>query len=249
MSVFITGASSGIGAACAWQFAAQGKELILMARREDRLRELADQLRSKHPVPITLCPLDVREHAKLQSWMREHAGVAERVEVLINNAGLAKGLDPLQSGKTEDWEVMIDTNLKGLLYVTRALLPAVIKNRGHVVNIGSVAGHYTYPNGNVYSATKWAVRALNESLRLDLHGTGVRVTEIAPGMVETEFSDVRFHGDRARAKQVYQGMQPLTPQDIAETIRWCVDRPKHVDIQSLTIFPVDQASVTLVKRS
>lgn len=248
MSVFITGASSGIGEACAWEFAANGKDLVLMARREDRLQKLATEIRAKYPVEITTCRLDVRDREGLQTWISDHAKLVDKVEILVNNAGLAQGMEPLTTGKPDDWDVMIDTNVKGLLYVTRGLMPALIKNRGHIVNVGSVAGRHTYPNGNVYCATKYAVRALNEAMRLDLHGTGVRVSEVAPGMVETEFSEVRFDGDRERAKQVYAGMQPLTAHDIADTIRWCVDRPKHVNIQEVVIYPVDQSGVQLVKR-
>jgi len=249
MTVFITGASSGIGEACARDLAGGGKDLILMARREERLQALAKEIQDRHSVQIALCPLDVRDRKGLQRWVTEHSALVDKIGILINNAGLAQGLDPLPKGNPDDWDVMIDTNVKGLLYVTRALMAPLIKNRGHIVNIGSVAGRYTYPNGNVYCATKYAVRALNEAMRLDLHGTGVRVTEIAPGMVETEFSAVRFGGDRERAKQVYAGMQPLTARDIAETVRWCVDRPRHVDIQEVVIYPVDQAGTGLVKRN
>lgn len=248
MSVFITGASSGIGEACAWEFARAGKDLILMARREERLSALAESIQARHSVKVGMCPLDVRDRVGLQHWVAENASLVDGIDVLVNNAGLARGLESLPKGKFEDWDVMIDTNVKGLLYVTRSLMAAIVANRGHIVNLGSVAGRYTYPNGNVYCATKYAVRALNEAMRLDLHGTGVRVTEIAPGMVETEFSEVRFNGDRERAKSVYAGMQPLTAQDIAETVRWCVDRPKHVDIQEVVIFPVDQSGVGLVNR-
>jgi NADP-dependent 3-hydroxy acid dehydrogenase YdfG len=250
MSIVITGASSGIGEACAWEYARAGKHLVLIARREDRLRALADRLREKHPkVELTLAVLDVRHRAELEAWAAANAALIQRTEILVNNAGLARGFDELPKGNPEDWDEMIDTNVKGLLYVSRIFFPALIANRGHIVNLGSVAGHYTYPKGNVYAATKFAVRAISESMRLDLHGSGVRVTEIAPGMVETEFSEVRFHGDRDRARQVYQGVRHLTAQDIAECVVWSTSRPAHVDIQTLMVFPTDQGGVGLVKRS
>lgn len=248
-SVFITGASSGIGEACARAFAAAGFNLVLAARREDRLQGLARELREAHGIQVDAFSLDVRSRKAIESLISTHPLIFDRVRVLINNAGLAKGKEPIQTENPEDWDVILDTNVKGLLYVTRALLPGFIASGdGHVVNIGSVAGHWTYPGGAVYAASKFAVRALNESMRLDLSGTGVRVTSISPGMVESEFSLVRFGGDAEKAKAVYQGMRPLTPADIAETVLWCVQRPKHVNIQDVVIYPTDQASVTVVKR-
>lgn len=246
--ILITGASSGIGEACARAYAERGKELVLAARRVDRLERLAEELRAKHAVPIHLQALDVRDRAAVEEWIARDSALLSRVEVLVNNAGLAKGLDPLQGGSIEDWEQMIDTNLKGLLYVTRGILPLMLQaGRGHIVNMGSVAGRWNYPKGNVYSATKAAVRALNESLRLDLSGTGIRVTEIAPGMVETEFSEVRL-SDVDKAKAVYQGMKPLSAHDIAEAIVWCTERPAHVNVQEIVLYPVAQASPTVVSR-
>lgn len=248
MSVFISGASSGIGEACARIFAAHRYDLVLVARREDRLKRLAEELKSKHDIQIHCFELDVRNREKVQTLLHapspEIASILEGVEIVINNAGLASGLDPIQEGQLDDWDTMIDTNLKGLLYVTRAFLPQMIRQkRGHIVNLGSVAGQWVYPKGNVYCATKFAVRALTEGLRMDLAGTGIRVTEIAPGKVETEFSQVRFHGDLEKAKAVYAGSHPLSPTDIAEAILWCVQRPAHVNIQQLTLFPTDQGSV------
>jgi 3-hydroxy acid dehydrogenase/malonic semialdehyde reductase len=250
MSVFITGASSGIGEACARAFAAAGYDLVLAARREDRLARLAQELMQKHRIQVDLFKLDVRSQKAVRTLVEGNPRVFGAVEILINNAGLAKGRDPIQTENPDDWDMMIDTNIKGLLYVTRALLPGFIaRGNGHVVNLGSVAGHWTYPSGAVYSATKFAVRALNEAMRLDLNGTGVRVTAVSPGMVETEFSLVRFNGDEAKSKAVYEGAQALSPADVAETVLWCVQRPKHVNVQELVIFPTSQASVNLHKRT
>jgi 3-hydroxy acid dehydrogenase/malonic semialdehyde reductase len=249
MSVFITGASSGIGEACARAFAAAGRDLVLAARREEKLTALAHELTSKHRIQVDTFKLDVRSKKAVKELVEGNARIFGGVSVLINNAGMARGLDALQDGNPDDWDQMIDTNFKGLLYVTRAILPQfVAKGEGHIVNIGSVAGYWTYPRGNVYCATKYAVRALTESMRLDLHGTGVRVTEVSPGLVETDFSRVRFSGDEARAKSVYSDTKPLTPSDVAESVLWCVQRPKHVNVQELVIYPTVQASVGLIKR-
>jgi 3-hydroxy acid dehydrogenase/malonic semialdehyde reductase len=250
MSVFITGASSGIGEACARAFAAAKYDLVLAARRDEKLQALAQELSSKHRVQVDTFKLDVRSRKAVQELVDGHPRVFGGVDVLINNAGLARGADPLQEGNPEDWDAMIDTNVKGLLYVTRALLPGMIqRGSGHVVNMGSVAGQWVYPKGNVYCATKFAVRALTEGLRQDVHGTGIRVTEISPGMVETDFSRVRFSGDESKAKAVYAGTEPLAAADIAETILWCVQRPKRVNIQELVIFPTAQSAVGMVKRN
>lgn len=247
--IFITGASSGIGAACAESFASEGKDLILGARRLDRLQTLAAELKAKYKINVHCIQLDVTNKSQVFGAIEKHRSLFEAVELVINNAGLALGLGPIQDGNTDDWDTMIDTNIKGLLYVTRAIAPLMIaKAKGHVVNIGSVAGHWVYPNGNVYVATKHAVRALNEAMRLDFHGTGVRVTTIDPGMVETEFSVVRL-GNEAAAKKVYQGMTPLSAADIADAVHYAFSRPPHVNIQELVLFPTDQASVGLVKRT
>lgn len=248
MSVFITGASGGIGEACARAFAAARFDLVLAARREDKLQALANELAAKHRIQVDTFGLDVRSHKAVVELIEHNPRVFAGVNVLINNAGLAKGVDALQDGKPEDWDAMIDTNVKGLLYVTRALLPGMIqRGDGHIVNLGSVAGHWVYPKGNVYCATKFAVHALTEALRLDVHGTGIRVSEISPGMVETDFSLVRL-GDPAKAKAVYEGLEPLTAADIAEAVLWCVQRPKRVNIQEVVIFPTAQSAVGMVKR-
>ena len=249
MSVFITGASAGIGEACARAFAAAKQDLVLVARRKDRLEHLRDELVKAHGVKVDLVALDVQDRKAVDALFRERKELLSKVEILINSAGLAKGRGPIQDGLPEDWDVVIDTNIKGLLYMTRAFLPQMIaRGDGHIVNLGSAAGFWTYPNGNIYSATKYAVRAITESLRLDLNGTGIRVTEVSPGMVETDFSRVRFGGDEEKAKAVYAGMTPLNAVDVAETILWCVQRPKRVNIQEVVMFPTDQASVSVVSR-
>ncbi|MBC7693522.1 MAG: SDR family NAD(P)-dependent oxidoreductase [Methylotenera sp.] len=246
--ILITGASSGIGEACARQFAARGRDLILVARRLDRLESLARELRDQHSVQVHCFELNVTDFKAVSELVASQPSLFTRVDTLINNAGLGKGLDPIQSGNPEDWDVMIDTNIKGLLYVTRVILPLMIqKKRGHLILMGSVAGRWTYPRGNVYSATKYAVKGLTESLRLDLLGTGIRVTEIAPGMVETGFSEVRL-GDAEKAKAVYAGMTPLTANDIADAVVWAEGRPQHVNIQEIVIYPTDQASPSVVQR-
>lgn len=248
-TVLITGASSGIGASCARAFAAAGARLILAARRRDRLEALASDLQTDHNTDLHLLELDVRDRAQVETNLGTLPADWANVDILINNAGLSRGLEKLHEGSVEDWEEMIDTNLKGLLYVTRTLLPGMVqRGKGHVINLGSIAGHQTYPNGNVYCATKAAVRALSEGIKMDLLGTPIRVSSIDPGLVETEFSNVRFHGDGDRAKQVYQGMTPLTPDDIADIVLFCATRPPHVNIGELLVVPTDQSSSTLVHR-
>jgi 3-hydroxy acid dehydrogenase/malonic semialdehyde reductase len=247
----MTGASSGIGEACARAFAAVNQDLVLVARRKEKLDKLASELGglSKQPIRVHTFEVDVRDPHSVRKLFKDHGDVLKSVDTLINNAGLGLGRGPVQDGEEDDWDQMIDTNVKGLLYVTRAFLPQMIEAQtGHIVNLGSVAGYRVYPGGAVYCATKSAVRALTEGLRLDLLGSGIRVTEIAPGMVETNFSKVRFKGDVEKANAVYKGMRPLTAVDIAESILWCVQRPAHVNIQSVTIYPTDQASPEHVKR-
>jgi len=244
--ILITGASSGIGAACAQVFAQAGARLILAARRRQRLEELAASLA---PCPVHLLELDVRDRSQVESSLSQLPSDWAEIDILINNAGLSRGLDKLHEGSISDWEEMIDTNIKGLLYITRTVVPGMVKrDRGHVVNIGSIAGHQTYPKGNVYCGSKAAVRAISEGLKQDLLGTPVRVTSIDPGMVETEFSSVRFHGDTERAKKVYQGLTPLTPADVADAVFFCVTRPVHVNISEMLLVPTDQATATLVHR-
>lgn len=248
-TVLITGASSGIGAACARAFAAEGARLILAARRRDRLESVAARLQADSSIDLHLLELDVRDRAQVETTLQSLPPAWSQIDILINNAGLSRGLEKLYEGDPQDWEEMIDTNLKGLLYVTRTVLPGMVeRGKGHIINLGSTAGHQTYPNGNVYCATKAAVRALSEGLKMDLLGTPVRVTSVDPGLVETEFSDVRFRGDSDRAKQVYQGMTPLTPDDIADIVLFCASRPPHVNINELVVMPTDQSSSTLVHR-
>lgn len=246
--ILITGASSGIGESCARAFAAQKRPLFLVARRLDRLKRLAAEFKRKYKVKVEIAQLDVSSSKAVSAFSKKYAKLLKQVDVLINSAGLAKGFETIQEGKTKDWDQVIDTNLKGLLYVTHAVLPAMIAaGRGHIINLGSVAGFYTYPKGAIYCASKYAVRSLSEALRADLLGKGIRVTEISPGMVETEFSEVRL-GNKDRAKSVYAGMKPLTPADIADIAVWSVSRPAHVNIAEVIVYPTDQASPTLVSR-
>ncbi len=248
-TVCITGASSGIGAACAEEFAKFGCNLMLLARRQDKVESLAHRLSAAHSIKTFTAQLDVRKQKDVEqffSWLPEEW---KTIDILVNNAGLARGLSKLHEGRVDDWDEMIDTNVKGLLYVTRSVLPAMIeRNAGHVINIGSIAGSQTYPMGNVYSATKFAVVGLSRSLKMDLLGTAVRVSSVDPGLVETEFSQVRFRGDTARASKTYEGMTPLTPYDVAEAVIFCATRPAHVSIQEVVLTPTDQASVTMVNR-
>jgi 3-hydroxy acid dehydrogenase/malonic semialdehyde reductase len=245
-TVLITGASSGIGAACARQLAETGARLILAARRHDKLAALAQTLDS---ATTRLLPLDVCQPEAVAAAIAGLPPDWQTIDVLINNAGLSRGLDKQYEASLQDWEEMIDTNIKGLLYVTRAVVPGMVqRGQGHVVNVGSIAGRQTYPGGSVYCATKAAVKALSEGLKLDILGTPIRVTNIEPGLVETEFSEVRFRGDRDRAKSVYDGMTPLTPEDVAEAIVFALTRPAHVTISEIFLMPTDQSSSTLVHR-
>jgi 3-hydroxy acid dehydrogenase/malonic semialdehyde reductase len=247
--VFVTGASSGIGQATAQAFAALGSRILMCARRGERLEKLAATLEYEHKVPVHFFRLDVRDQAAVDRAVAGLPAEWRAVDVLVNNAGLSRGLDKLPQGLVDDWEEMIDTNVKGLLFVSRAVIPGMIeRGRGHIINIGSIAGHEVYPGGGVYCASKFAVRALSKGLRLDLNGTPLRVSEISPGMVETEFSLVRFHGDAERAAKVYQGLTPLGPDDIADAAVWCATRPAHVNVSDVVIWPTAQASATLVKR-
>lgn len=245
--VLVTGATAGIGAATAEAFCAQGAEVIAVGRREDRLHDLAEQWADRHAAHVLPVALDVQDRDAVVDLARRHKKLFD-VDILVNNAGLAKGLDPLQSGDYGDWKTMVDTNVLGLLSMTRECLPALQKRRGHVVNLGSVAGRWVYGGGAVYAATKFAVRALSEGLRYDLGGTGVRVTNIEPGLVETEFSSVRFDGDASRAEKVYQGYEPLRPADVADAIVWSCSRPAHVNVQELVLYPTAQAGVSTVHK-
>jgi len=247
--VFITGASSGIGESCARAFAGEGARLLLAARRKSRLDELAPQLLAAGSEAVHSFGLDVRDQPKVEASIAALPSEWQAIDVLINNAGLSRGLDKLYEGHPEDWDEMIDTNVKGLLYVTRAVVPGMVeRGSGHVVNMGSTAGEITYPKGAVYCASKAAERAINDGLRQDLLGTPVRVTSVDPGMVQTPFSEVRFRGDTERAAKVYEGVTPLTPEDIADAILWAVTRPAHVNIARIVMTPVDQANSLLFNR-
>ena len=247
--VLITGASSGIGRSCTRAFAEKGARLILAARRYERLEDLAVELNRKLGEDIFFFVLDVRDQPAVERAVTELPAGWRDIDVLVNNAGLSRGLDKLHEGKLEDWEEMIDTNIKGLLYVSRAVIPGMVKRgEGHIINIGSIAGYEVYPGGNVYCATKFAVRALSKALRLDLNGTNIRVSEVSPGMVETEFSLVRFRGDKERAAKVYQGLTPLSPDDIADAVVYCATRPPHVNISEIMVMPTAQASATMLHR-
>ena len=248
--VLITGASSGIGAACAAAFAKEGARLLLAARRLDRLQRLEPELRAAGAADVLLLALDVRDGAAVDRAIDALPASWKDVEVVVNNAGLSRGLDKSHEGSRDDWDEMIDTNVKGVLHVNRAVVPLLVaRGRGTVIHVGSIAGRQVYPGGNVYCASKHAVRALNEGLRLDLLGTGVRVATVDPGMVaETEFSLVRFHGDALRAAAVYRGLRPLTPGDVAETIVYVATRPPHVNVAETVLLPTDQASATNVHR-
>jgi NADP-dependent 3-hydroxy acid dehydrogenase YdfG len=244
---FITGASSGIGLATARAFAAQGARLLLAARRKERLDTERSTL--KGAADVHTIQLDVTDHAAVERAIAALPQEWQAIDILVNNAGLSRGLDKVYEGKRQDWEEMIDTNVKGLLYVTRAVVPGmVVRGRGHVINLGSTAGELTYPNGAVYCASKAAERAINDGLRQDVLGTPVRVTSVDPGMVETDFSLVRFHGDSDRAAKVYKGVKPLTPEDVAEVIVWAAGRPAHVNIARVLLTPVQQANSLLFHR-
>lgn len=245
----ITGATSGIGAACAHLFAAQGYNLVLLGRREQLLAEVSKHLEDKYAVEVKKIVADVRDNEDLSYRLETLPQQWKKVDVLINNAGLSQGLDPIDKGNIDDWDTMIDTNVKGLLYTTRIVSNWMIARKaGHIVNIGSIAGKEVYPNGNVYCATKHAVDALNKSMRIDLLPHGIKVTAINPGMVETEFSKVRFKGDEGRAKKVYDGLEPLVANDIAEAIWFVVSRPAHVNINDMLIMPTAQATGTIINR-
>jgi 3-hydroxy acid dehydrogenase / malonic semialdehyde reductase len=246
---FITGASSGIGKSCAEVFARERSNLILSARRIDRLKTLASKLEKQNGIKVKCLKLDVRNYDEVKKVIDSLDNNWKKIDILINNAGLSRGLDKIYEGKKEDWDEMIDTNVKGLAYVTRHVLPLMVKRKkGHVLNIGSTAGHDVYPAGNVYAATKFAVKALSQSTRYDVLDKGIKVTSVDPGMVETEFSLVRFSGDKERAKKVYTGIKPLSPKDVAETVLFCATRSQNVNINQVILTPLAQASSTQIVR-
>ena len=247
--VFITGASSGIGAATAMEFARHGAKLLLCARRLDRLQAMDAELRDAGAPDIFTFELDVRSRETVHTAFANLPEPWRAIDVLVNNAGLSRGLSKLYEDDIENWEEMIDTNIKGLLYITRSIVPGMInRNHGHVINLGSIAGHAAYPNGAVYCATKAAERFLSDGLRIDVNGTAVRVTSIDPGMVETDFSKIRFRGDEERAAKTYQNIDPLQPEDIADAIVWAATRPPHVSIQTVVLTPTAQANPFIITR-
>ena len=246
-TALITGATSGIGMATAKLFAENGVRLILCGRREERLKQLSEELSVF--TEIHTLNFDVRDKERISALIQSLPTNFSKIDILINNAGNAHGLDSIEDGNPDDWDAMMDINVKGLLYVTKAILPGMIKrNSGHIINIGSTAGKEVYPKGNVYCASKHAVDALNQAMRMDLNGKGIKVGAINPGLVETEFSEVRFKGDSQRAEKVYQGYTPLKPEDIADIILFAVTRPPHVNIADLTVMSLDQASSTIVNK-
>jgi 3-hydroxy acid dehydrogenase/malonic semialdehyde reductase len=247
-TAIITGATAGIGEATAIEFANLGFTLILTGRRKERLTKLKAELESKYKISVSIHSFDIRVKAEVENFCRHEIGDIS-IDVLVNNAGLASGLSPLHEGNVDDWEKMIDTNVKGLLYITREIAPRMVAQQsGHIINVGSIAGVEVYPNGNVYCATKHAVKAISEGLRKELYDKGIKVTNVAPGMVETEFSIVRFYGDENRANAVYDGVEALAAKDIADCISFAVTRPKHVNIADMLVLPTDQGSATQVLR-
>ncbi len=247
--VLITGASSGIGKFCAIEFAKHKANLILTARREDRLKDLAKELEHKFNIKTLCLKLDIKNYEEVESKFQKFSEDWKKIDILVNNAGLARGLDKFYTGKLSDWNEMIDTNIKGLLNVSRIIVPQMVeRHTGHIINIGSTAGHEVYPYGNVYSATKFAVKALSQSFRLDVLDKGIKVSSVDPGMVYTEFSKVRFGGDVEKADNVYKGITPLSPDDVAEAVLFCATRNDNVNINEIILTPVQQASSTQVYR-
>jgi len=247
--VFITGASSGIGEASAIAFASEGANLILSARRLDRVIQLAHKIKENFGVKVTTFKMDVTNISEIESVIGNLPQEWKKIDILLNNAGLGRGLSKVYEDDPSGWEEMIDTNIKGLLYVTRKIVPGMAERKsGHVINLGSIAGHMAYPGGGVYCATKHAVKAISDALRMELVDKNVRVSSVDPGMVETEFSIVRFHGDTERAKNVYKGVQPLTAEDIADAVLFCATRKPHVNINEMIIMPSVQANAFVTHR-
>lgn len=248
--VFISGASSGIGKACAELFAKAGAKLILCARSVEKVRETANQLKAQYQTEIVALQLDVQDKKAVAEVVDTLPEKWQKIDILVNNAGLAQGLDKLQEGAITDWEAMIDTNVKGLLYLTRKIVPRMLEHKlnGHVINIGSTAGIHAYPGGAVYCATKAAVKFISDGLRMDVVDTPIRVTNIQPGMVETNFSVIRFHGDQQKADNVYEGIQPLVAEDIADIVVYAASAPPHVQICEVTVTPTHQATGGIVHK-
>ena len=247
--VFVTGASSGIGRATALAFAQAGARLLVCARRLEKLEELKQTLIDAGAQTVRVFELDVQNRSAVEKALRELPAEWQEIDVLVNNAGLSRGLAKLHEDDPQNWEEMIDTNIKGLLYVTRTVVPGMVsRGRGHVINLGSTAGYITYANGAVYCATKAAEKAISQGLKIDLMGTPVRVTSVDPGMVETAFSSVRFRGDEKKAEKVYENITPLQPEDVADAIVWAASRPAHVNIHNILMTSIDQANSTVLHR-
>ncbi len=247
--ILITGATAGFGKAMAIKFAANGDDIIITGRRSNRLEELKSHLESNYNTSVTCLNFDVRNEAEVKSAINSLPAGLKKIDILVNNAGLASGLDPIQNGNSEDWNKMIDTNVKGLLYVSQAIIPFMIENKaGHIINIGSTAGKEVYPNGNVYCASKHAVDAITKGMRIDLLPHGIKVTQIAPGAANTEFSTVRFHGDKERADAAYNGYQPMVAEDIAELVFYASSLPKHLCINDMVVTSLAQANSYLIHR-
>ncbi len=248
--VFITGATSGIGKACAESFASEGAKLILTARRENLLNDIKNELSTKYNTDVLSLALDVRNRNEVQKVVASLPDQWKNIDILINNAGLAKGMNKIYEDDIDNWEDMIDTNIKGLLYVTRAIVPGMVEREsGHIINIGSTAGHEAYPKGHVYCATKHAVNAITKGLRMDVVDKNIRVSTVDPGAVETNFSIVRFSGDKEKAKNVYKGLTPLTGADVADAVLFCATRPPHANIAEIILMPTQQASAMVFHRT
>lgn len=247
--VFITGASSGIGKACAEAFAEQGANLIISARRSNIIEKIEEEIKSKYNVKVYAFKLDVKNQQEVEWAVNSLPAYWKNIDILVNNAGLAKGMNKIYEDDINNWEEMIDTNIKGLLYVTRAIVPGMVeRERGHVINIGSTAGHEAYPKGHVYCATKHAVNAITKSLRIDVVDKNIRVSTVDPGAVETNFSNVRFFGDKEKAKNIYKGLSPLVAEDVAEAVVFCANRPPHANIAEIIMMPTQQASALIFHR-
>ena len=246
-TALITGATSGIGKATAFEFAKKNINLVLCGRNAEVLKDLEKELSKQ--VKVTTLNFDVRDKNDVFNKIESLPQAFKNIDILLNNAGNAHGMDPIQDGNLDDWDAMLDINVKGLLYVSKAIIPGMIERKsGHIINIGSTAGKEVYPNGNVYCASKFAVDAINQGMRIDLNKTGIKVGAVNPGLTQTDFSKVRFKGDDAKAEKVYQGFEPLQPEDIADIISFVVSRPYHVNIADLTVMPSAQASSTMVNK-